>query len=64
MAEPKTERLGPGEVPTPEPVPPSTDQPITPSDPPPPAVPPSEGDRPPPQPVKLPGQPHAPERVG
>lgn len=55
------------QVPTPEPVPPTTDQPIEPGNPPqqppPPQVPPSEDDAPPPPPVKLPGQPHAPERV-
>lgn len=55
-------RLEPGEVPTPEPLPPVNDpgKPITP---PAPVVPPTEGDTPAPAPVKLPGQPGAPERV-
>lgn len=53
-------RMKPDEETPPEPVPPhTTDQPPVAPQPPP-----TEDDRPAPPPMKLPGMPHAPERVG
>jgi len=55
--------MKPDENPVPEPIPPHNPE-IAPSPSPSPSPPPTEDDRPPAIPVKLPGVPHAPERVG